>query len=114
VLEAGGIEPWVRAATSILKPDGRLVVVFRAEGLDALVGALGRRYGATAILPIHPRAAIPAIRVLVRTMKGRRANTRILPGLNLHGDEGGAYLPAVDALLRGEQGLAEAHPPWAG
>lgn len=113
VLETGGIESWVRAATSILKPDGRLVVVFRSEGLDALVTALGRRYGATAILPIHPRANIPAIRVLVRTVKGRRANTRILPGLNLHGDEGGAYLPAVEAVLRGERGLADTHPPWA-
>lgn len=113
VLAPGGLDPWIRTATSILKPDGRLIIIFRADGLDAVTVALGRRYGNTAILPIHPRAGIPAVRVLIRTFKGRRANTRILPGLILHGDEGGAYMPSVEAMLRGGGSLVEAHPPWA-
>jgi tRNA1(Val) A37 N6-methylase TrmN6 len=113
ILATGGLDPWIRTAASVLKPDGHLVVVFRADGLDALMTAFGRRFGSTSILPIHPRAALPAHRVLIHAIKGRRANSRILPSLSLHDDSGNAYLPKIDAMLRGGIGLSEAHPPWS-
>jgi tRNA1(Val) A37 N6-methylase TrmN6 len=114
VLSDVGLEPWLRAAASALKPGGRLVVIFRADGLDDLLAALRGRFGDVAILPVHARAGKPAHRVLVAAIKGSRAKSRILPPLAIHGTAGSTYLPPVEAILRDGRSLAEAHPPWGG
>lgn len=112
VLAGDGLEPWFRAAASVLKPGGGVVAIFRADGLGELVAALDGRFGAIAILPIHPRASLPAHRILCRAVKGSRARPQLLPGLTLHGSTGGAYLPAVETILRDGASLAKAHPAW--
>jgi tRNA1(Val) A37 N6-methylase TrmN6 len=114
VLSEGGLDLWFRAAASVLKPGGQFVVIFRADGIAALLAALGPRFGALGILPVQPRAGEPAHRILLRAVKGSRAATRLLPPLVLHGATGGTYLSAVDGILRAGAGLAEAHPVWAG
>ncbi|CAN5155212.1 methyltransferase [soil metagenome] len=111
-LEAGGLDLWLRAAASLLKPTGELVIVFRASGLGEILSAAANRLGALDILPIHPRRDEPAHRVLVRGIKGSRGQSRLLPPLVLHGDTGNAYMPAVERMLRDGAGLAEIHPPW--
>lgn len=113
VLPADALEPWFRAAASLLRPDGQLVVIFRADAIGMLLGAAEGRFGGVALLPLHPRAGSRAHRVLLRAVKGSRAATTILPGLALHGATGSAYLPGVDALLRDGAGLGEIHPAWA-
>jgi tRNA1(Val) A37 N6-methylase TrmN6 len=113
VLADSGLEPWLRAAASVLKPGGRLIVIFRADRLEPLLAALVGRFGAAAVLPIHPRADAPAHRVLIEAEKGSRAPLRILPALVLHPDAGNAYLPSLERILRQGASLAEAHPPWA-
>ncbi len=112
VLGEGGLDLWFRTAASVLKPGGRLVVIFRADAVAGLLAALGARFGALRILPVQPRAGHDAHRVLVGAVKGSRAATRLLPPLVLHGDTGGAYLSPVEGMLRDGTGLAEAHPPW--
>lgn len=113
VLADSGLEPWLRAAASVLKPNGRLVVIFRADRLEALLSAMTGRFGDVTILPVHPRATEPAHRVLVAAVKGSRAGTRILPALVLHQGVGSTYVPEVERILRHGASLAEAHPPWA-
>ncbi|MBN8996666.1 MAG: methyltransferase [Rhizobiales bacterium] len=114
VLAAEGLDPWLRAAATVLRPRGRLTLIFRADGLDAVLAALARRFGAVDVLPIHPRANLPAGRVLVAGRKGRRAAMRLLPPLVLHGEDGKAFLPPVDAILRNGAALGDVHPPWQG
>ncbi|MEX0696222.1 MAG: methyltransferase [Dongiaceae bacterium] len=113
VIGGGGLEPWFRTAASVLRPGGRVVAIFRADGIGDLLAALAGRFGAAAILPIHPRANQPAHRVLVRAVKGSRGRPALLPGLTLHGEAGGAYLPPVEAILRDGTSLADAHPARA-
>ena len=96
----------------MLKPRGRLIVIFRADGIGTLLAALAGRFGRLDILPIQPRAELAAHRVLVRGTKGSRAATRLLPPLVLHGATGNAYLSAVEAILRDGAGIAAAHPIW--
>jgi len=100
VLGDDGLEPWLRTAASVLKPGGRLVVIFRADGLDALLAACRVRFGALDILPVAPRAGEPASRVLVAGVKGSRAGSRLLPPLVLHPATGNAFRPEVEAILR--------------
>jgi tRNA1(Val) A37 N6-methylase TrmN6 len=112
MLAGDGLDPWLRAAATVLKPRGRLTMIFRADGLDAVLAALARRFGALDVLPIHPRVHLPAHRIIVTGRKGRRAALRLLPPLVLHGEKGNAFLPAVDAILRDGAALGEVHAPW--
>lgn len=112
VLAGEGLDPWLRAAATALKPRGRLTLIFRADGLDEVLAACVRRFGALDVLPVHPRASLPATRVIVAGRKGRRAALRLLPPLILHGEAGKAFRPPVEAILRNGAALGDVHPPW--
>lgn len=114
VLGQGGLDPWFRAAASVLKFGGDLTIVFRADGLEALLQAAARRFGGLDILPVLPRADEPAHRVLVRGVKGSRAALRLLPPLVLHRPEGNGFTPAVEAMLRDGRALSSVVRAWHG
>jgi tRNA1(Val) A37 N6-methylase TrmN6 len=102
------LHAWVHAARRILRSNGVLTLIWRADGIADVLAALSRGFGSLAILPVHGEAGRPAIRVLVRAVKGGRAPTRLLPGLMLNGEtpvsnsemteilEGRAALPLVE------------------
>jgi tRNA1(Val) A37 N6-methylase TrmN6 len=102
------LQAWVHAARRILRSDGVLTLIWRADGLAEVLAALSRGFGSLSILPVHGEAGRPAIRVLVRAIKGGRAPTRLLPGLMLNDQsrvpkkevkdilEGRAVLPLVE------------------
>jgi tRNA1(Val) A37 N6-methylase TrmN6 len=112
ILGEEGLEAWIKAAAAILKPRGRMTMIFRADRLDALLSAIAGRFGGLDILPIQPRAAAPAHRVIVSARKGSRAPLQLLPPLILHGDKGNAFRPEIDALLRDETEIGEIHAAW--
>ena len=89
-----------------------MTIIFRADGLDALLSAIGKRFGGLDILPIQPRAAAPAHRIIVSARKGTRAPLRLLPPLVLHGDKGNAFRPEIDALLRDGVDIDEIDSAW--
>jgi len=77
------LEGWIHAARRILKSGGVLTMIWRADGLVELLAALDRGFGSLAILPVHGDAASPAIRVLVRAIKGGKAPLRLHAALIL-------------------------------
>ena len=95
---------WVRRANSLLAPSGTLTLIWRADGLDEVLAALGDGFGGIAVLPVHARAGAPAIRVLVQARKGSRAPLALLSGLNLN-DEAGRPAAKAEAVLRGAEAL---------
>lgn len=97
---AGGLDAWARFLATAAKHGGTATVIHRADALAALLAALDGRFGALKILPIHPRAGLPASRVILQGSKGSRAPLELRPALVLHG-EGAGFLPPVDAILRG-------------
>ncbi len=101
IAERGPLEAWIVASLALLRPGGRFILIHRPEALAPILGSFGRRLGAVAILPIHPRAEAAAHRVLIAGVKGARAPTRILPGLILH-EPSGAFTPFTEAIHRGE------------
>jgi len=114
VLAPGGLDPWLRAAASVLKFGGDATIVFRADGLADLLAAAARRFGGAEIMPVHPRPEAPAHRVLVRAVKGSRAALRLLPPLVLHGEAGNAFTPGVEAMLREGRALSSVNRAWHG
>ncbi|MBZ6075955.1 tRNA1(Val) (adenine(37)-N6)-methyltransferase [Microvirga puerhi] len=104
-LPSGGLEAWVRACVSLLKPKGRLVLIHRADRLADCLGAAGGRLGGLSLRFIHPAEGEPAIRLLLSGTKGSRAPLTILPPLILHGPDG-RFTPRAAAIHRGEAWLS--------
>lgn len=100
------LDEWVRAADRCLAARGMLCLIHRPQALAAILAALDGRFGAVEILPVHPRDDRPAVRLLVRAVKGRRTPPALLPGLIL-ADADGTPTAAADAVLRQGEGLAQ-------
>lgn len=90
---------WTEAAARLLRADGTLTLIWRADGLPDVLAALQREFGAVAVLPVHPREGAPPIRVLVRAAKGAAAPLRNCQALYLN-DSSGRPSEAAEAVLR--------------
>jgi tRNA1(Val) A37 N6-methylase TrmN6 len=90
---------WIATAAWLLKPQGVLTLIWRADALADVLGALSEEFGSVAVLPVLPRPEAPAIRVLVRAVRGGRGALRDYPGLVLN-DASGRPTPAAEAVLR--------------
>lgn len=93
------VEPWLRAASAILRPGGALTMIHRPDSLPALLAACEGRFGDVTVLPVHARGQEPAIRILLRGIKGSRAPFRLAPPLVLH-EEDGRFSAAAEAIHR--------------
>jgi len=103
------LHAWVHAARRVLRSNGVLTLIWRADGIGDVLAALSRGFGSLSILPVHGEAERPAIRVLVRAVKGGRAPTRLLPGLILN--DGSRLLKNdVTAILEGRAALPLGEP----
>jgi len=109
VATADTLSAWVHAARRILKSNGVLTMIWRADGIAEVLAALSRGFGSLTILPVHGEAGRPAIRVVVRAVKGGRAPIRILPSLMLNE---GATAPKTEVheILAGRKVLPLAMP----
>jgi tRNA1(Val) A37 N6-methylase TrmN6 len=104
----GLLQRWVTSAAWLLKPAGVLTLIWHADGLGEVRQALAPGFGAIAVLPVQPRPDKPAIRVLVRAVKGAGAASVELPPLILN-DAHNKPSAAAEAVLRHGQtlGLAD-------
>jgi tRNA1(Val) A37 N6-methylase TrmN6 len=104
VATPGLLSRWVAAAGRLLKPQGVLTMIWRADGLPEVLGALANEFGAVGVLPVLPRASASAIRVLVRAAKGETAERFDYPALVLNDDQG-RPTAAAEAVMRGGETL---------
>ena len=100
---------WIHAARRILKSGGALTLIWRADDLAEVLAALDRGFGGLAILPVHGDAKMPAIRVLIRAIKGGKAPTQIYAALMLN-DESALPNKQVQDILAGKGVLPLAIP----
>lgn len=99
------LEDWIHAARRILQPGGVLTLIWRADAIAEVLAALGRGFGNIALQPVHGMASAPAIRLLVRAVKGGRAPTQIHAGVMLN-DAAGVPNRQAQAILAGDALLA--------
>lgn len=93
------VKDWVDAAHHALRSNGSLTMIHRADKVDKIIQALGKRFGAVEIIPLWPKAGEDAKRVILRAIKHRRTPARIHAGLIIHAKEGG-YTPEAEKILR--------------
>lgn len=95
-MDVGG---WVDAGFHNLKSGGSLTMIHRADAVDRIIQALGRRFGAVEIFPVYSRAGDAAKRVIVRAVKDRKTPATLHAGLVLH-EADGSYTAEADKILR--------------
>jgi len=99
------LERWLRTAARLVRADGVVTLIWRADGLADVLAALGKDFGAITVLPVHPKPSAAAIRVLVRATKGSRAPLVLLPSFLL-ADADGKPSAAAEAVLRKGEALS--------
>ena len=105
MLDERGLEPWVKTATDIVKENGSLTVIFRADGLQELLNVLQGRFGSIDVIPLRPRSDAAATRVLVRAIRASKAPLRLLPGFVLHEGNGSDFTAQSKSIMRDGEGL---------
>jgi tRNA1(Val) A37 N6-methylase TrmN6 len=102
VEEGLDLSGWLTACLRLLRAEGWLTLIHRAERLDQVLGILHGQVGGLAVFPLWPGPANRAAkRVLIQGRKGSRAPLRLLRGLTLHDDDGRYSQAAEDVLRRG-------------
>ncbi len=102
-----GIDDWIGAMLLMLKPRGIGTLIYRADGLEKVVAALGGKAGRLRVLPIHSYADAPAKRIIVQFRKGVKSESALLPPLIMHErDTPEKYTPIVKDILSGKKTLS--------
>jgi tRNA1(Val) A37 N6-methylase TrmN6 len=94
------LQQWLRTAARLLRPDGAVTLIWRADGLADVLAALEAYFGAITVLPVHPKPGAPAIRVLARGVKASRTPLKVLAGFLL-AEADGRPTAQAEAILRG-------------
>ncbi len=93
------VADWIDAGFKNLKSGGSITMIHRADMVDKIILAMGRKFGAFEIIPLYPKAGQEAKRVIVRAVKDRKTPARLHAGMVLH-EENGNYTEDADAILR--------------
>jgi tRNA1(Val) A37 N6-methylase TrmN6 len=96
---AGALAAWLGAAALLLRTGGTLSLIYHADGVGEIQGALAPAFGAIVVQPVHPKPDAAAIRILLCATKGSAAPPRVLPGLLLNRADGQPSAEA-EAVLR--------------
>lgn len=96
---------WIAAARARLRPKGWLTLIHLAERLPDCLSALDG-FGAVSVLPLQPRPARPARRVILRARKSARAPFRLMAPFTVHAGaahdaDAPDFTDAAEAVLRG-------------
>lgn len=93
------IKDWIKAAHRLVKSKGSVTIIYPSGGIDKVIQAFGKSFGAIEIIPLWQRQGAEARRVIIRAIKDRQTPARMLSGLILHEmDE--QYTIAADLVLR--------------
>jgi tRNA1(Val) A37 N6-methylase TrmN6 len=98
------LDDWVKAAHRLVKSKGSFTIIYPTAGVDRVIRAMGKMFGAIEIIPLWPRVGVDSKRVIIRAIKDRQTPSSIKAGLVLHHDDG-SYTSAAEAVLREVQPL---------
>lgn len=98
-------EDWLRTVAAIVKQGGGMALIARPQSLGVILNAIGKRFGALEIIPVHPHPDAAAIRMILRGVKGSRARLKFMPAHMLHAKDSDTFLPKAEAVNNGLVGI---------
>jgi tRNA1(Val) A37 N6-methylase TrmN6 len=99
-LDGDGLLAWLRFCRALVRPKGTVTVILPPAQLPAAMTALTRDGLGAVVIPLWPKAGVPAKRVILRVLMNSSAPLQLQPGLVLHEDDGRATSIA-EQILRG-------------
>ena len=93
------IKDWIDCAYYNLKSRGSFTIIHQAEKLDVIIRDMGKRFGATEIIPIYTKLERPAKRVIIRSYKDRKSPLMLRQSVYLE-DTTGQQTEHAHFLLR--------------
>ncbi|WP_245408323.1 tRNA1(Val) (adenine(37)-N6)-methyltransferase [Zhengella mangrovi] len=105
VMADGLIEAWVRTAAAITRTRGLVALILRPDAIGEALAALDGRFGALEIKPIHPRADMAAIRLVIRGTRASRKRLTFAPPLFLHEAGSDRFSELADGINNGRASL---------
>jgi len=96
---------WVKRACALVRANGEVSFIYRADQLVRLLAAIDGRLGGVFVQPVAPKPDAAASRVVVRGQRDSRAPLTLLPPLVLQGADGQPS-PAAEQILRHGAALA--------
>lgn len=103
--DPGLLRRWVASAGVLLKPQGMLTLIWRADALAEVLTVLAPAFGSFGVMQVAPRPAAAPIRVLVRAAKGGQGAAVDYPELILN-DAEDKPTAAAEAVLRAAEKLS--------
>ncbi len=94
---------WISFCLKMLKPQGYLLLINRAEAINEILAALKNKAGDVQILPMYSKYGQAAKRIAIIAKKGAKGITKILPPFYTH-NENGSYTLKAQCILRLGQG----------
>ncbi len=99
--DPGLVAAWAASLGTMLRHGGSLSLILSPARLaEALEGVASAGCGGVLLLPLWPRAGVPAKLLILRAVRGGRAALSLSAGLVLHRDDG-AFTDEAEAILRG-------------
>jgi tRNA1(Val) A37 N6-methylase TrmN6 len=105
VMADGLFEAWLRTAAAIVRPRGGVAIIARPVSLGPILAALAGRFGSAQIVPVHTRPDAPAIRIVLRAVRGARGGPSLMPPLILLEGAGGGFSERAEAINTGQVSL---------
>ena len=109
VAQAGSLAVWVDAAARLLRPEGTLSMIYRADARNEVIAALADKFVSVDVLPVYPKPGASAIRIILQAVRGEcvrneKAVVNTSAGLVLNGLDGRPAAEA-EAILRNAAAL---------
>lgn len=98
------LENWLKFCLLMLKPTGKITLIYRAEILDKLLSLFHGKAGNIKIFPLWPSTGKAAKLVIVQAEKGSKGGMNLLPGMVLHNQDG-SFSMETDDILKNSQPL---------
>lgn len=95
----GNLQEWLHFAHLMLRPQGFLYMIHRADRLDEILALLHGKFGNLSVYPLWPGIGKPAKRVLLQGQKNALGSLKLFQGMLLHEEDGCATVEA-EAVLR--------------
>ena len=95
------IAAWVRFSLAMVRANGSVTFIYRADRIDALLGQIAGRAGEVVVFPLWPGQGKAASRILVRVRSQVSAPARLAAGLILHEPDGRLTAEAEGNLREG-------------
>lgn len=96
------IKEWIDCGFRCLKSGGTFTIINRADALDKIIMAFGKKFGGVEIFPLLSFGKEPAKRVIIRAIKDRKTPLILHAGIVIHNADGTYTLQTEDILRHGK------------